>query len=52
MASADEKAEGGKLSGTSGNVGQVQSEMAQRLARETLRDDHRAFEASLRNSRG
>jgi hypothetical protein len=52
MASADENTEGGKGSGTSGNAGQVQLEMAQRQARETLRDDHRAFEVSLRNSRG
>lgn len=52
MVSADENTEGGKVSGASGNVGQVQLEMAQRLAREALRDDHRAFEVSLRNSRG
>lgn len=30
---------------------QEQVEMAQRIARELLRDDHRAFQVSVRNSR-
>jgi hypothetical protein len=52
MAGADKNAEDGKPTATAGATRQVQLEMAQRLAREALRDDHHAFQVSVRNSRG
>jgi len=38
-------------SGTASGTSQEQLEMAQRIAQETLRDDHHAFQVSVRNSR-
>lgn len=38
-------------SGTTHGASQERLEMAQRIARETLRDDHHAFQVSVRNSR-
>jgi len=37
--------------GTKHSSSQERLEMAQRIAREMLHDDHRAFQVSLRNSR-
>ena len=43
--------EAGKSSGANRSASQEQLEMAQRIAREMARDDHHAFQVSVRNSR-
>jgi hypothetical protein len=43
--------EAGKISNGPRAANQEQLEMAQRIAREMLREDHRAFQVSVRNSR-
>lgn len=50
--SADKNVEEGKAAAAARSARQAQLEMAQRLARETLRDDHHAFQVSVRASRG
>lgn len=52
MPSPEKSSEGGKSAAAGGNTRQARLEMAERIARDTLRDDHHAFEVSIRNSRG
>jgi hypothetical protein len=42
----------GPTSGSTRGTSQEQLEMAQRIAREMLREDHQAFQVSVRNGRG
>lgn len=51
MSRPHQDSEAGKSSGSTRSASQEQLEMAKRIAREMARDDHHAFQVSVRNSR-
>jgi hypothetical protein len=51
MTRPQKDSEAGKSGGSSSSASKERLEMAQQIAREMARDDHHAFQVSVRNSR-